>query len=119
MSEVADYIEHPIPALDVIDVGSIKSGGGDDLCIVIAKPMQDDPVSQNRMLQKIEGYLAYIGSAEFQADAGVPSPNNTQVIVHIHPESSSAIFDLLERCKPWVHENKATLVVQLLDQSIQ
>jgi hypothetical protein len=117
--DVADELEHPIPALGVIDVNTIKRGGGADLHIVIAKPIQDDAHSQNRLLSKIEGYLNYIRSNEFLAEAGPPDPSNTQVLVQIHPESNLVIFELLERCKPWALENRATLVVRLLDQSIQ
>ncbi len=119
IEDVADDISHPIPALGVVDVTVIKSGGGADLHIVIAKPIQGDVSSQQRLLDKIAGYLGFIGSVEFRAEAGEPSPPNTHVIVQIHPESSLAVFDLLERCKPWVQESRATLVVKLLDQSIQ
>ena len=117
--DVADDLEHPIPALGVVDVNAIKQDGGADLHIVIAKPIQDDVKSQQRLLTKIESYLGFIGSAEFRAEAGTPNPSNTCVRVQIHPLSSLAIFELLERCKPWVLENHATLVVSLLDQTIQ
>jgi hypothetical protein len=100
-------------------VNAIKRGGGADLYIVIAKPLQDDVNSQRRLLTKIEGYLGFIGSTEFQVEAGKPSPVNTQVLVQIHPESSLVIFELLERCKPWALANHATLVVTLLGQDVQ
>lgn len=119
LEDVADEIDHPIPALGFIDVSAFWRDGGADLIIIIAKPIQDDLRSQRRLLEKIEGYLGFIGSADFQAKAGLPNPSNTKVLVQIHPESSMAIFELLERCKPWVLENQATLAVNLLDQNIQ
>lgn len=119
IEEVADDLEHPIPALGVIDVNAIRHGGGADLHIVIAKPIQDDMKSQKRLLDKIEGYLSFIGSDAFQAEAGAPNPSNTRVVVQIHAESSVTIFELLERCKPWALENQATLAVSLLDQHVQ
>src|SRR5688572_24626386 len=103
--DVADELDHPIPALNVIDVTGVKRGGGADLCIIIARPIQDDLNSQSRLLTKIEGYLAFIRSPEFLAKAGLPNPGNTHVQVHIHPQSSPSIFELLERCKPWVLQN--------------
>lgn len=73
--------------------------------IVIAEPIQDDLKSQKRLLDKIECYLGFIGSEEFLAEAGAPNRANTKVIVQIHPESSMAIVELLQRCKPWALVN--------------
>lgn len=108
--------DHPIPHLNVIDVAGYRKDGGADLTIVIATPLADDPHSQTRLLDKIQGYLGHIQSPDFELDAGVkPTPVNTTIKVLIHPESASAIRHLLERCRPWVNSHGATLLVQDLD----
>jgi hypothetical protein len=100
----------------VIDVAAYRKEGGADLTIVVASPLADDPRSQTRLLDKIQGYLSHIQSDAFERDAGTkPSPANTTISVLIHPESAKPVRNLLERCRPWVHSNGATLVVQDLD----
>jgi len=108
--------DHPIPNLNVIDVAGYRKEGGADLTIVVASPLADDPRSQTRLLDKIQGYLSHIQSDEFARDAGTkPTPANTTISVLIHPESSKVVRDLLERCRPWVDSQGATLLVQDLD----
>ena len=106
---------HPIPYLNVIDVSGYRKDGGADLAIVVASPLQGDERSQTRLLDKIQGYLGHLQSEEFVADAGIaPTPQNTTITVYLHPESSDAIRDLLDRCHSWVNSEGASLVVQLL-----
>lgn len=108
--------EHPIPNLNVIDVAGYRKEGGADLTIVIASPLADDPRSQTRLLDKIQGYLAHIQSVDFERDASAkPTPANTTIKVLIHPGSDSAVWHLLERCRPWVDSHGATLLVEKLD----
>ena len=110
--------DHPIPNLNVIDVSGYLKGGGADLSIIVASPLQEDERSQTRLLDKIQGYLAHIQSDEFAADSGTPpSPETTRITVLLHPESSDAIRGLLERCSTWVLSNGATLVVRNLTAS--
>ncbi len=110
----SDDPTHPIPALRSLDVHGVKIGGGADLAIVIASPMKGDEYSQRRLLSKIENYLGFIASPAFREQSGAPTPENTAVVVHIHRLSDSATFELIERCKPWVLDNHATLRVELL-----
>jgi len=114
-----DDADHPIPALKVIDINTVKKDGGSDLFIIIASPLKADEYSLTRLLDKIEGYLGHIQSPDFQNESGVPTPENTNIIVNIHPKSDSNVFELLKKSKPWVLENNATLEVKLLndDQS--
>lgn len=104
-----DDPSHPIPSLSALDVEGIKKGGGADLIIVIASPLGADERSRRRLLAKIEIYLKYLDSAEFVEKAGMPTPDNTCIIVHLHPESDPEILDVIERCKPWVRTKSATL----------
>jgi hypothetical protein len=103
---------HPIPNLEVVDINVVKKGGGSDLLIIIASPLQDDTRSLERLLTKIERYIGFAQSAEFSAASGVATIENTKIITYIHPDSSPAAFDLLERCKPWAIENDLVLEVE-------
>jgi hypothetical protein len=49
-----DEPEHPIPALQVIDVWSAKNSGA-VLLIIVASPLRADEHSQERLVRKIEG----------------------------------------------------------------
>ena len=114
-----DDASHPIPSLGVLDVVTILKGGGADLFIVVASPLQADHRSLTRLLNKIERYLQHIASREFQVEAGVPSSTNTSIIVRLHPASASEAYDLLERSKPWVQANNASLKVEPLHVTLQ
>lgn len=111
-----DDPDHPIPALKCIDINSVKKGGGSDLIIIIASPLKSDPYSQNRLLDKIQGYLGHIQSPDFIVESGMPNPENTNIIVKIHADSEPLIFQLLSKCEDWVGENNATLKVELLEK---
>jgi hypothetical protein len=105
--------ESPIPNLNVIDVAGYKKDGGADLSIVIVTPLAGDAASQTRLLDKIQGYLGYLESDDFIADAGTSAnPENTTITVLLHPHSSDQIRALLSRCHQWVNEHGATLVVR-------
>src|SRR6185312_12987558 len=99
--DAQDDSAHPIPSLAVIDVMSVKKGGGADLFVVVASPLMADARSQTRLLDKLQGYLSYLGSPEFRAEAGVPSPDNTNIVVKLHPGSAPEIRSLLARSEAW------------------
>jgi hypothetical protein len=105
---------HPIPRIGEIDVFGIRENGGAELAIIIASPLDGGEYSQSRILDKLDLYIAFIASDEFQAEAGPANPQNTTVAVHIHPDSAPEIFELLERCRPWLEVNSATLRVEAL-----
>jgi hypothetical protein len=105
---------HPIASLTALDIHASKHGGGADLVIIVAKPLQSDERSQKRLLDKIESYLRFLTTPEFEALSGIPSVTNTSVIVRLHPGSDAAIVDLLERSKPWVAKNFASLTIEPL-----
>ena len=105
---------HPIPYMDALDVMTVKSAGGADLFIVVTSPLMDDDTSQKRLLDKLENYLRFIGSTEFQDQAGPASAKNTKLIVKLHPSTATGIYDLLKRSEPWVLAGGATLSVVIL-----
>ena len=115
--DVYDDASHPIPSLRSVDVQVTKKGGGADLILVIADPLYSDERSQRRLLDKLETYLRFLLTPEFMKDAGIPTPENTFIVVRINPKSDSVIFDLLERSRDWVRQNNATLRVVLLQEA--
>jgi hypothetical protein len=108
---------HPIPSVTALDVQAIKYGGGSDLAIIVASPLKPDERSQRRLLAKIEIYLNYLRTPEYQDGSGVATPENTTIIVRLHPDSDPVIYELLERCREWVFKGHATLVVTPLELS--
>jgi hypothetical protein len=106
---------HPIPSVTALDVHAIKRGGGSDLVIIVASPLQADERSQRRLLDKIEIYLNFLKTEEYQREYGSPTPESTTIVVRLHPGSDPVILDLLERCKPWVHKGHAALAVTSLE----
>jgi hypothetical protein len=111
-----DDPEHAVPFLDKLDVFAKKKTGGGDLHVVIATPLADDRRSLERLMRKLENYLFHINSDDYRQECGEALPENTRIVIDIDPTSSSAAFDLLERCKPWVLENHATLLIKKLDR---
>jgi hypothetical protein len=112
-----DDPSHPIPSLSAVDVCAVRNDGGSDLVIVIASPLSMDQRSRKRLLDKIELYLRFIRTPECEAEAGVATPENTSIIVELHPNSDPGVLDVIERSKPWVAENGATLKVLALGAS--
>jgi hypothetical protein len=102
---------HPIPNLDVVDVNTVKKGGGSDLFIVVASPLSGDQRSLERLLRKIERYLEFLQTEDFHSESGDPNPENTNIVVKLHPFSDRSAFDLLERSREWVKSNNASLIV--------
>lgn len=114
IEDVADLLEHPIPSLNSLDIVTVKKQGGADLIVIIASPIDGGEFSQRRLLAKLETYFSFINSSAYQLQTSVkPTPENTKVIVKIHPQSSNAYIDLLERCKPWAIENNCSLDVEI------
>jgi hypothetical protein len=79
--------------------------------LVIASPLSGDKRSQQRLLKKLEDYLSDRHSTDLKSRFGAPTPNNTSLKVAIHPGSDPTVFDLLQRCKPWVQDNGFTMEV--------
>jgi hypothetical protein len=103
--------DHPIPNLDVVDINTVKKGGGSDLFIVVATPLSGDQRSLERLLRKVERYLEFMQTEAFRAESGAPTSESTNIIVKLHPDSDQSAFELLERSKQWVKSNGASLIV--------
>ena len=111
-SDLFEYDEsHPLPDLSVVDVHGVRKGGGADLVIVVASPLEAEERSLRRLMRKIETYLGFIQSRQFREEAGQPSPDNTRIIVKIHRDSCPEAFELMRRSRDWVLDNEATLEI--------
>lgn len=111
---IADDPSHPIPVIGVCDILAELKSGGADLVVVVASPLQNDERSRRRVIQKIRNYLGYIVSDDFAAVHGQPTPDNTTIIFHVHPGSDQGALAFIEECRPWIADNKASLVVKKL-----
>jgi hypothetical protein len=83
-----DDASHPIPSLTSLDVHAIKKGGGSDLAIIVASPLQSDERSQRRLLDKIEIYLRFLKTPEYESSCGVAAPDNTSIIIREPPATA-------------------------------
>lgn len=104
---------HPIPDVDVCDVELRLKEGGGKLVLVIASPMRNDPRSRSRLLRKMENYLRYVTSDEFEQRYGGPQTSRI-IAVHFHPDTDPAARRLIADCKPWVEDNGAAFEMCLL-----
>jgi hypothetical protein len=72
------------------------------------------PCSRRRQFKPdslLEMYLAFIQSDQFKAESGIPTVDNTRIVVKMHPGSHPKARELLERNQTWVKNNDATLVI--------
>ena len=105
--------DHPVPNVDVCDIHGARKDGGDDLIVVIASPMDASSRSQRRLIEKLGRYLQFLVERRMKntGGSGRSGRNLDRIVVKIHPESDPAIFDLLERSKPWVADHDAILEI--------
>lgn len=106
-----DDFAHPIRQVDIIDVVVNIRGGGSRYGLTIASPLTGDERSQKRLLKKIEAYLGDFHSERSIERNGKPTPEKCKILVGIHPGSDAVVFELLERCRPWVLDNGIELSV--------
>jgi hypothetical protein len=79
-----DDASHPIPSPTNLDIHAVMRGGGSDLGIVVATPLQADARSVYRLVQKMDNYLEFIARASYQEQCGAPSKESTRIIVRLH-----------------------------------
>jgi uncharacterized protein YtpQ (UPF0354 family) len=97
--------EHPIPALDVIDIEARRDDGTSRFVIVIATPLSPDPRSVFRLFRKIDLLLNHFAATNRVRE-------KTELEINIHAGSDPAIFALLAALPSYVASRGATLFVQ-------
>jgi hypothetical protein len=110
-----DDESHAIPRPSNLDIHAVKRGGGSDLVIIVATPLQADTRSVYRLFQKIDNYLQFIAGEAYKRECGAPSKESTRIIVRAHEETDPAILELLGSVGDWVTSRKASLVMEVLD----
>lgn len=115
---LTDDPEHGIPFVTSLDVHSIWPQGGSDLRVIIAKPLDSDDRSRERLMAKLENYLNFVNSPEYVAQCGTPEPKTTRLVVSLHPEINPIIEATLNYCTAWIESNNAGLKVQYLDSEL-
>jgi hypothetical protein len=110
-----DDESHAIPSPSNLDIHAVKRGGGSDLVIVVATPLQADTRSVYRLFQKIDNYLQFIAGDAYKKECGAPSKESTRIIVRAHEETDPAILELLGSVGDWVTSRNALLVTEVLD----
>jgi uncharacterized protein YtpQ (UPF0354 family) len=96
--------EHPIPALDVIDIEVVKDGTS-RFVIVVATPLAPDPRSVFRLFRKIDLLLNHFAATKRVKE-------NTEIEINIHTGSDPAIFALLATLPDYVASRGAMLIVE-------
>jgi hypothetical protein len=66
-------------------------------------------------MTKLENYLRFVISPDFEQEFGRPDPEKVDILVRIDSRSDPAVFDLLRRCEPWALENMASLLVETVE----
>jgi hypothetical protein len=110
-----DDESHAIPSPSNLDIHAVKRGGGSDLVIIVATPLQADTRSVCRLFQKIDNYLQFIAGDAYKKECGAPSKESTRIIVRAHEKTDPAILELLGSVGDWVPSRNASLVVEMLD----
>jgi hypothetical protein len=111
MEMFADDERHPVPSVDNLDIVAARRDGGAHLVIIVSGPLQADERSQRRLLTKLNNYVMFVNSDEFQQAFGSPDPSKVTIDVKIDAGSDPIVFDLLARCEPQVREHNASLTI--------
>jgi hypothetical protein len=114
-----DDPEHGIPCVTALDVHSVWKHGGSDLHMIIAKPLEVDDRSRERLMAKLESYLNFVNSTEYASQCGAPTRQTTRLVVSLHPDMSPVVEATLLRCNAWIESNNASLKVQYLDSELR
>jgi uncharacterized protein YtpQ (UPF0354 family) len=109
---------HPIPDLQVIDVHGVKKGGGSDLLVIVASPLQADARSIFRLARKLDGYLQEINSDAYRSECGTPGAGVTSIIVRLHPRSDPAVEEVLGYAVSWAEKRNASLRVEKITPTV-
>lgn len=104
---------HPIPCPGRLDVLVETKEGEAYYGLVIAAPLKADAKSQHRLLQKLEDYISDRHSDASVQRFGPPTSGNTHLLIAVHPDSDKVVFDLIEKCRPWLEGHGFSFEVRI------
>jgi hypothetical protein len=100
----------PIENINNIDILGVRQDGkGVDLIIVTSKHLDSSTSTQELLLDKIENYLGYINSEEFEKEFGKLDPENIVIKIKCVDEPAPIIKELFKKIDLWVTKNNARI----------
>ena len=100
----------PIENINALDILAVrKDGKGVELVIVTSAHLDSSAITQELILDKIQNYLGYINSEEFENEFGKLSPENILIKLKCIDEPDPLIKELFRKIVPWVEENNARI----------
>lgn len=101
-----------LQAGDRIDILAVREDGGVELIIKVRGPLDDSPLTQNRLEAKIKNYLEQRGSIAFRTEFRHASADQTCIVLETEGKLPRAIHALLQRLEPAVRAGQARLVIR-------
>ena len=99
-----------------IDAIGFRKDGGADLQIVSSGPLDDSPETQDLLLDKIEGYLSYINSAEFRAERPRATVENTHIILRLEERPPASMGELFQKIASWTAAYNASFFAEVRER---
>lgn len=100
----------PIENINNLDILALrKDEKAVDLYIITSGHLDSSSTTQELILDKIENYLGYINSEEFEKEFGKLSPENIIIKLKCIDEPDPLIKELFRKIVPWVEENNARI----------
>ncbi|MBQ3559689.1 MAG: hypothetical protein IJA07_09275 [Agathobacter sp.] len=96
-----------------IDIIGERNDGGIELYIISSGAFDDSAEQQTLLLDKIENYLTYMNSNQFQAEFPMASKENKWIVLRLDKQPSSLLLSLCEKINVWVKENGVNFSVCL------
>jgi uncharacterized protein YtpQ (UPF0354 family) len=115
LDPVSEDNEHAIPKLDVLDIVATKKAGGADLVVIVSRPLGADARSVFRLLRKLDVYLHEINTDSWRDEHGAATPESTNIIVKLHPDSDPVVAKLLHDHSGWAAKRGARLIAEELE----
>lgn len=98
---------------NTIDIIGERKDGGIELYVISSGAFDDSTEQQTLLLDKIDNYLAYMNSSQFEKEFPLVSKDNKWIILELDETPSQLLLSLCERINDWVKENDANFSVRI------
>lgn len=92
---------------------SVTKSGEVTLVIVVAGYLNDSSYTEERVIEKINNYLYYINSSDFEEEFGAPSVKKTNIVFHCTQKPHDSVFKLLQEIQRHVNSANASLSIEI------
>lgn len=96
-----------------IDIIGERNDGGIELYIISSGHFDDSAEQQTLLLDKIENYLTYRNSSQFEEEFPMASKSSTWIVLKLDEQPSTLLLSLCEKINDWVKENGVNFSVRL------